>query len=252
MIKSKFRLIVDGILIPFIVYFGVTMFVAFLYGVVNAIMHREVEINTIFIQGIADGCVVFALLPLYMIFKNKYDIKFTKISVKNILYTIPLAFSVCIICNIFIQLMPSAADNVVSKEIVKMTESYNIWVSLLMVSIFVPIVEELLFRGFFYDVVDILKGPIAAMVITSIAFGIAHLNLEQGIYGLIAGGFLSYIRYKFNNLSYTVVMHLFMNFCSLIFIKPILELGGLREMSFVIFICVAIIVLTLYRINFKK
>ncbi len=252
MIKSKFRLILDGILIPFLVYVGITMFVAFIYGIVYGVTKSEAKINAIFVQGIADAFVVFGLLPLYMFFIKKYAVHFERVTVKNILYTIPLAFSICILCNIFIQFIPNAANNQVSKEIIEMTETYNIWVSILLISIFVPIVEELLFRGFFYDVVDKLKGPIYAIVITSIAFGIAHFNIEQGIYGLLAGLLLSYVRYKFGNLSYTIVMHLLMNFCSLVFVSPILNLNDIREKMFVAFICAAILALTLYRINMRK
>ena len=245
MIKNRFKIVLDGAFIPFIVFVGITLLTTFIYCIIYGIEN----INAMLVQGIADIFVICALIPIYMNFNKKYGITKSSVTLKKVLYIIPLSISICIIANILIQFLPTTKNNVVTKEIIELTEKYNLGISILLVALFVPIVEELIFRGFFYNVIYILKSHKTAIIITSIIFGIAHFNLEQGIYGLIAGLFLAYIRYKFNNLIYTIIMHLIMNFCSLTVIAQILLKSNIYRQMNILTLCVIILVLIIYRIN---
>ena len=261
--KRKIKIIVDGIFIPFIIFVGITVLVTVAYvvfvTVMKTIMGENIDltnaesisnsINAVLVQGIADVFIIPILVLLYRKFKTNYELGTGVFKLREFLYVIPIAFSVCIICNILIGFLPIPETNAVSEEIFKLIEQYNIFVSLFIVSVLVPVVEELLFRGFFYDSINLLSNHIVAIIITSILFGLIHLNIEQGIYGFVAGLFLGYIKYKYNRLSYTIFMHLLMNFSSIVFVPSIVLLNGTKEKLFVVFICVAILFFTLYRMN---
>ena len=68
--KSKFKIILDGILLPFVIYFFITMLVSFVYVLING----GEKPNAVLVQGIANIFVFAALYPLYVTFKKRYDI----------------------------------------------------------------------------------------------------------------------------------------------------------------------------------
>ena len=244
---KKARLIIDGVCIPTVAYIGITLLISIVYGIING----TDNLNAILIQGIADIFVILTLVPLYVKFKKKYNVPTGKFEKKQILYITAISFSVCIICNIIIPYLPFE-ENDVSKEIFELMDEHSIWLSILFVAIFIPIVEEIIFRGFMYDTANILFGTIPAIIITSIIFGVVHFNMQQGIYGVIAGFFLAYVRYKYGRVINTIIMHLIMNFCSLTFVGPIQLIKDKREILFIILICLTILFSTLYRMNMKN
>ena len=260
--KRKIKIVVDGIFIPFITFVGITLLVTFVYVIISIIVRSlsgEVidftdanaisgSINAVLVQGIADIFVIPVLILLYRKFKTDYNLSAGMFNLREFLYVIPIAFSICIICNVLIGFLPIPKTNIVSEEIFALINQYNIFVSLFIVSILVPIVEEMLFRGFFYDSIKLLSNHIVAIIITSILFGLVHFNIEQGIYGFVAGLFLGYIKYKYDRLSYTIFMHLLMNFSSVVFV-PSVALLNIKNQLFITFICIAILVFTLYRMN---
>ena len=264
--KAKIKIVIDGIFIPFILFVGITVFVTFIYVLMNIVMRTIMgetidftsadaisgSINAVLVQGIADIVLIPVLALLYKKFKEKNELGTGAFNLKEFLYVIPIAFSVCIICNILIGLLPIPKTNAVSEEIFKLIEEYNIFVSLFIVSVLVPIVEELLFRGFFYDSIALISNHLVAIIITSILFGLIHMNIEQGIYGFVAGLFLGYIKYKYNRLSYTIFMHLLMNFSSIVFVPSIAMISGLKEQLYIVFICLALLFFTLYRMNMEN
>ena len=261
--KAKIKVIIDGIFIPFLLFVGISIFITFVYVMMSIAMRLIMgeiidftnasditgNINAVLVQGFADIFLIPVLFLLYKKFKKNYELSTGAFNLRQFLYVIPIAFSVCIICNILIGFLPIPKANAVSEEIFNLIKQYNIFVSLFIVSVLVPIVEELLFRGFFYDSINILSNHIVAIILTSILFGLIHFNIEQGIYGFIAGLFLGYIKFKYNRLSYTIFMHLFMNFSSIVFVPSIVLLDGRREQLYIVFICLALLFFTLYRMN---
>ena len=245
---SKLRIVLDGILIPFIVYFVMTMIVAVIFMLVTG----SSDSNLILIQGISNIFIFAILFPMYMSFKKKYDIKVWPFVFSRCLYMIPLAFSICVIGNIFVDYIPRNVENLVTTEVYRLAEEYNVFLSLFIVSVLIPIIEEIIFRGFFYDTVKLLSNDKVAIIFTSIAFAIAHVDFRQALYALFAGIFLAYIRYKYRRLIYTILLHLLMNLTTLVFVPSILAMNDVRSRMFTLFISVAILIFTMYRINFQK
>ena len=246
--KSKLRIAVDGIIIPFVVYFVVSVATASIFVLITNNMNP----NLVLVQGISNIFMFALLFPLYVLFKKKYKIKSENIKLSACLYMIPIAFSVCIIGNVLVDFIPRTEENLVTMEVYKLAEEYNVYLSLFIVSVLIPIIEEIIFRGFFYDAIMLISNDIFAIILSSIAFAVAHVDLRQGLYALFAGLILAYIRYKYKNLIYTILLHLLMNFSSLVFVPSVLAIEDLRQRMMVVFISVAILFFSIMRISLRK
>ncbi len=84
----------------------------------------------------------------------------------------------------------------------------------------VPIMEELVFRGWLFSKVAQTKlGSTGAIVLTSLIFTIIHSQYEQSITFIMLFLFsllLGYARYKSNNISYSILIHIIFNSLALI------------------------------------
>lgn len=78
-----------------------------------------------------------------------------------------------------------------------------------------PIVEEVVFRGWLYTRIEQSKiASIGAIIVTSILFTLIHTQYEQAysfLMLLIFGYVLAWVRYKTNNISYSIAMHFVYN-----------------------------------------
>jgi membrane protease YdiL (CAAX protease family) len=85
--------------------------------------------------------------------------------------------------------------------------------------IVIPIMEELIFRGWLFSRIAQTKlGSIGALFITSLIFTIIHAQYEQSFTFVMIftlGLLLAFIRYKSNNISYSILMHIVFNSLSL-------------------------------------
>lgn len=90
--------------------------------------------------------------------------------------------------------------------------------TLLAVLIVVPILEELLFRGFLQGALRNFFGPLNAIVICSLIFAAFHFSLSQGINNLTIVGslfilslFLGYLKERQANLFAPIALHMTFN-----------------------------------------
>lgn len=70
-----------------------------------------------------------------------------------------------------------------------------------------PILEELIFRGIMLDGLLKRYSPLKSILISSLLFGIVHLNPWQFIGAMILGSFLGWIYYKTKSVVPTIIMH---------------------------------------------
>ncbi len=93
----------------------------------------------------------------------------------------------------------------------------NILFTSLYVVIIGPIIEELVFRKIMLDKTRRF-GELPAIMISSIAFGLYHLNLSQFFYAFALGLVLAYITLKTNTVFYAVILHMLYNLRSTIMV----------------------------------
>lgn len=107
--------------------------------------------------------------------------------------------------------------------------SNNIW-GLLALAIVGPITEELLFREAIEG--EMLRrgaNPWIAIIVSALAFGIAHLNLAQGLYAIPLAIIFGIIYYKTGNIVLTSLLHIINN--SIVALQ--LALGeGIEDLSY--------------------
>ena len=76
-----------------------------------------------------------------------------------------------------------------------------------------PLAEEIVFRGMTFKLArKLTKNFWIANAVQALMFGIAHLNLVQGVYAFLLGMVLGFIYAKFNSLWASILAHLTFNF----------------------------------------
>ena len=93
--------------------------------------------------------------------------------------------------------------------------------SYIMIVIAAPILEELIFRGIILDGLLRKYSPIKSIIISSVLFGIMHLNPWQFVAAFIIGLFTGWIYYRTQKLTLTIWIHMVNNlfaFISMYFI----------------------------------
>lgn len=74
-----------------------------------------------------------------------------------------------------------------------------------------PILEELIFRGIILDGLLKSYSPVKSIIISSLLFGIVHLNPWQFISAMIIGVFSGWIYYKTKKISLSILIHMVNN-----------------------------------------
>jgi membrane protease YdiL (CAAX protease family) len=91
------------------------------------------------------------------------------------------------------------------------------------VAILAPISEELIFRGVIMKKAGSLVPFAAANLIQALLFGVAHMNIVQGVYAFAAGLVMGYTAHKFKSVKASMVLHILFNASSFIMISPTTE-----------------------------
>jgi len=94
----------------------------------------------------------------------------------------------------------------IKKELMDFGSQTGIFAFLLMV-VAAPILEELIFRGIMLDGLLKKYSPVTAILISSLLFGIIHLNPWQFLTGLIIGLFSGWVYYRSRSLSLSIIIH---------------------------------------------
>jgi len=70
-----------------------------------------------------------------------------------------------------------------------------------------PILEELIFRGIILDGLLKKYSPTKSILISSVLFGLVHLNPWQFVTGLVIGIFSGWVYHKTRSLSFSIIIH---------------------------------------------
>ena len=94
-----------------------------------------------------------------------------------------------------------------------------VWVSAITVIIVIPVIEELLFRLLLFKwlLCTGLSIPVLlAVIISSFAFALFHMNLYQGLYAFFVGVYLACLFARSGRLRYPLLFHCVANAQSLL------------------------------------
>jgi len=138
------------------------------------------------------------------------------------------------------------------KDQFEKVEVYSGIATLFMMVIAAPIFEELVYRGIILDGLLKRYSPFTAILVSSLLFGLVHLNPWQFIPGFIIGLFAGWIYYRTRNLTLTMILHATINLVGYFQIvykdvlgkyETVVELyGGLKQYFLVIIVCTTLFV----------
>ena len=83
--------------------------------------------------------------------------------------------------------------------------------SFIAIVIAAPVIEELIFRGIILNGLLRRYSPVRSIILSSILFGIVHLNPWQFVSALIIGIFSGWVYYRTRKLSLSILIHLVNN-----------------------------------------
>jgi membrane protease YdiL (CAAX protease family) len=138
-----------------------------------------------------------------------------------------------------------------------MTMAYDTGIfSFLLIVIAAPIIEEMVFRGIILDGLLSRYSPFKSILLSSILFGIVHLNPWQFVIALIIGAFSGWIFYKTKNLTLSIIIHATVNLSGYImrffvnessFDESLVEsYGGLIGLLGTILLCIFVTVICIF------
>ena len=132
--------------------------------------------------------------------------------------------------------------------------------SFILMVIAAPILEELIFRGIILDGLLKNNSPTKSIMISSLLFGLVHLNPWQFIAGFIIGIFSGWVYYRTKNLLLSIIIHASANL-SAYFMRYFIDIdssmddrllemyGGLSNLIMAIVGSITIVSICIYFLN---
>ena len=173
--------------------------------------------------------IIFLLIIKFRtkIFQTKYNrdyLKKRKISFSEIVKLFVVGIGLMGLINITVALMmylgkffPQIVSslevyNKASEELMK----GNMMLSILAITIFAPISEELMLRGTLFTENERLLPYKWAIILNGIVFGVFHFNLFQGAYALIGGIVFCAVYYYTESIYASILLHMINNTFSVV------------------------------------
>ena len=127
--------------------------------------------------------------------------------------------------NFMLTILPIPQDLLgdLTSGVSKLT-SYPFWQAILANALLVPIMEEVLFRGYIFSRLEKAMPSIVAALISSVVFGICHGGLVWAIWAFLLGMFICVVRIKSRSIVPGIIIHIIMNtYAMVVSYFPVLE-----------------------------
>ena len=194
------------------------------------------------------GIVIICYYYGYLIFFKQYKIDFKKIlkskSINPLSLLLDLVFYMFIIMifgiiyGVILSLL-SSGEGEISANI-----DYDI-INIIIICLVAPIAEEIMFRGFIYNVLR-KKGTYIAIIVSSLLFGLFHFNIVQLFSTIFLGILCCLINNKYKSIIPGILLHICNNLNA-----TISDLCTMPEKPFYLIIMIVIVVNIYIIINIK-
>ena len=149
---------------------------------------------------------------VYRIRKKKTNIGSFNFTIENP-RIIPLIVLVAIPLNLgiagpLIELVPMTDffREIIREMVLEMASDQGLLMVIALV-IAAPILEELIFRGIMLDGLLRIYSPTKAVIVSSLLFGLIHLNPAQFVGGALVGGFMGWVYVHTRSVLATILIH---------------------------------------------
>ena len=199
---------------------GIVVYLALTSGIdspeqlVNGVMRFLMPLN---IVAQVIGTAIF--LPIYLHYKKEAFPKVTKKCHWSVyIWSILFLIGVSTISAFFIDLLSrlwTPADGGI-EAVTEMIFSGSLWATVISTVIMAPIMEELMIRGLSLN--KLLSGTKkwTAIIVSSIIFGVIHMNLLQGLNAIVLGIVLALVFIKTRSIIACMLCHAANNLLSVI------------------------------------
>lgn len=174
--------------------------------------------------------IVMAAVPLLMynlIISKRFkgtlkDLGFKKISAKTLLIVVLLGvllyFLNSYIATFFSSILSLFGYEKLPIQSTTSTVNYSILLKEFLLTAILPgICEEILHRGVMLNAAKKVHNPRYCLIISSILFGLTHLNINQFFYAAILGYFMGYVNLITDSIYPSMIIHFMNNFLSVYF-----------------------------------
>ncbi len=179
-------------------------------------MTRMLEALSRYMPDIGIVSAVLTLVGYFIFFKIQKKSLFKEIKVKPIRVTtagamfsfgICALFAVSIGLSLFYSLFPELSNYSNSETIDQLLSGGNPVMQFFSISIVTGIIEETIFRGLIYNTLKKTMSVPFAVILSSVIFGIAHMNIEQFFYTSLLGVLMALVYEKYNTIFAPIIVH---------------------------------------------
>jgi len=209
-----------GILWPSLLYLGLSIIIGVIGGIIAGIYAAMHDINAmdIALSGtfnlslnmVVQILTIAVCLPIYLYNRKHYYSKpKTKPSIKLIIFSICFVLLISVPLDYLLTYIKNNFLGETKLDLVnQLISDANIYITILSASILAPIVEELMLRGLTLNKALSRTNTITAILISSIIFGILHMNVIQGIFAFLIGIPLALVFIKTKSIIPCILCHL--------------------------------------------
>lgn len=203
-----------------VIFYSVT--IGFAVEVGYSFFQEEYSMHEGFIYMVS-GVVGITIVTIWLLIKRRMIWTTPKIHIgrqEDYIYALVMALAMLGISTLYFMLVSRLKTQVVQDSLDHYNEMMAIntkskidtWLNFLATCLFIPVLEEMLFRGCIMEGMLTCSHPVVAIVASGLFFGAMHIQPIQVGYAMIAGMFLGTIYYLTNSLVLPIVAHIVFNF----------------------------------------
>lgn len=175
------------------------------------IVYENVACNILYSQGL----IIIPVILFFIITRQNLIqfIRLRKINGLSVLLLIVLTYCITplmVLINLISQLF---VEQYTGELIADSISNFGLIISGLLFALTPALVEEITYRGVFYQAAR-GKRPIRAMIVSGLLFGAMHMNINQILYACVMGIMFALVIEATGSLVSTMIMHFVFNFNS--------------------------------------
>ena len=209
------------VIAPVVVHFAIYFFVIFLAAMILSNANSALTLDDLMGNHFALITIIALLLSFavnYLFFRRDHVIQsdYLKNNPIHLLWVFLIGVLMSHGLSILLSILP--LDNLIgSYEAVENEVFSASWIFVVIRAVIVtPVVEELIFRGLIFRRMKEYTSFWPAAIVSSVLFGIYHMNLIQGIYAFLFGIIICILYDRYNHLAAAVLVHFGANLLSVI------------------------------------
>ena len=159
---------------------------------------------------------IVIMIPIIFYSNKKNIVLYQKIETTSTLILVSIGLILNVIVSVVIELLPDSVTTSQYDQLTSLVMSDSVLLTLFISGFLAPVIEELIFR-FGICKVAYKDNAKKAIIVSSVLFGVAHMNLIQSTYAFVLGLFLAYLYIKTDNLWTSTLVHITINSSSILY-----------------------------------